>query len=188
VALSSWGGLLKAAAAAQPLVSIHRDLSGSFATAGRFHRSVKVVSAVFYYGHGDRDQLGLNAIVTKRDGPRLKARVVVAFACDAGSSLGPALVDAGASAFLGFEDILVVPLTPTAVAAMPADVVHQTLLHRGGTVRQAAEAARESWLRMSEYFRTGAGSGDVNAAVFWLAAHINARSLVYLGDGAATLI
>src|SRR5437870_9982797 len=67
-------------------------------------------TAVFFYGHGERDRL-LNergAAIDALNARSLKGAIVFAVACDSASALGPLAVSVGARAYIGYNYLFMI--------------------------------------------------------------------------------
>ena len=112
ITAGTWGSALLQKV---PVACSSTDLSGSSNTDRQsIDRELKSgIRNLFWFGHGTDTELVSNgaAIIDAANLRRLQSGIVVAIACHAGRSLGPATLNVkSVKAFLGFDDEVLIPL------------------------------------------------------------------------------
>jgi hypothetical protein len=159
---------------------------------------------VIFYGHGEWDCLVIDDgsgttsdwVCLSPTPPALGPgdfvnKLLVAVACQAGHTLGPSLKAVGASAFLGFDDLVAVVHTPglssshyeDAFVAGPKEVLNS--LASGSGLSAAATGGKNAWFNTFNaaysYFRDDAtGAAHPNASTARVYAHFAANHAVSL--------
>ena len=102
--MKSWGDgvVLKIRSSAHKLV---QQLSDKAADRKNCDAILTSSDAVFFFGHGADDAVlnGNTPIIDTANIPRAKAAVIVSWACNSAAQLGPASLQSGVSAYMGFD-------------------------------------------------------------------------------------
>jgi hypothetical protein len=94
----------------------------------------------------------------------------------------------GASAFLGFDDLLTNYVKQPSLFGQDVERAARGLVLSGKTVGNTRASLDQHFKQVEKDYRTGGPkSGHPDATVIWMAAHINWRGLVVRGKGSATV-
>ena len=186
--LSTWATLLLGSMKGAKGVST-TDLKGVAVTRKSVVNAVTGKDATLFFCHGTKTRLGHpTALVDTSNVSCLKGSVVVAFSCLAGDQLGRDAVANGASAFLGFDDLLTNYVKQPSLFGQDVERAARGLVLSGKTVGNTRASLDQHFKQVEKDYRTGGPkSGHPDATVIWMAAHINWRGLVVRGKGSATV-
>ncbi len=183
-ALSGWAGLVLTAVSGAIHVSV-TDIRGSTVTRVAVENKLGNSDATIFFGHGGPDRLGNPAVIDSANVSKASNRVLISIACSAAAILGRDAVSShGVKASLGFDDILVSILTRPSVFG---DIVEQAItpfLLSGASVDDMKYALIMGFQRVESIHRA---ITTQDAAIIWMAARINWRGIVSLGDNSATI-
>jgi hypothetical protein len=155
-------------------------LVGPEATRANVEALVKSHAVVLFIGHGDWDclyatkDLTREQLLDRQNIWSLRRGTVIAIACRSGRELGSASVDAGAEAFLGFNDDFAWPLHRSSIPRF-AFALKSGLapLISGGSVGQGRDALEREHLEIYEHYWRGSGRSEPDSHVYaMLAEHI----------------
>jgi hypothetical protein len=109
--LARWATALGGAILAAGFSGELRTLTGPVIEPESMVEALANSDVTFFFGHGVADRLGRPSHLIDAATIRHAATpVIVALACDSGRGLGPRAVASGVRAYLGFSDLLVVPI------------------------------------------------------------------------------
>jgi hypothetical protein len=163
---NSWAAIHNFPAITAPSHSLTSDYSGFYAgpPPSNLAADVKASNVVIFYGHGDWDRLIIrntagppsnwacsSPVPPALDASHFAGKFLVAVACKAGYTLGPALMAVGATGFLGFNDSVAYIATPGLASTHFENAFVRgpnALLNRLASGRSHADAgsdARQAW-------------------------------------------
>lgn len=164
---------------------LHVDLRGSVrATRLNVENALQNSEAVFFYGEGDWDKLldGSAALVDTHNIVKAENKIIiVAIACKAAHTLGPAALHA--SGYLGFNEELGWPpglsINPFRTACVEGA---KQLLLNGADLSQAADAIKKRFADAVHHFKYGPGRNNANAVRAWQWAFWDRGHLIHRGN------
>jgi hypothetical protein len=166
-----------------------QDLVGAQATRANIEQVIGQAEVAVYFGHGQDKQLGRTAaLVDTANIGRAKGAVVIAVCCDSSIALGKDAIAQGVDCYVGFDDILVVYHGNTSLFGSVFNVALVDFL--GGTIdaKTCHERMIDGFRFLENRYRNDPNyNGHPDAAVIWLASHVNWRGTCLDGNGAATV-
>ena len=150
-------------------------------------------TSVFYFGHGSDTELVANntALIDQQNIATLGGGIVIAIACYAAETLGPAAVQTpNVEAFLGFDDEFGIPLLAPFPMAMAVVDGLRGLLTQGDDIGSAANEMHQGFARARVDYKTNGlsyGLSVSDARTAWLFAKSNQYSVCLHGNTTAKL-
>jgi hypothetical protein len=152
-------------------------LQGTSVTRQSVETALNNASVVAYFGHGAASHLGRSAaLIDGANVGRLRKKTVLAIACHSARNLGRSAGEAGVIGYVGFDDALAVPL-PGVDRFRQVLVTSATRSLSPDGPRAVRRMLIAGFRAMEKHYR-GPGRDQVDANIYWMAAHINWRGVV----------
>jgi hypothetical protein len=158
-------------------------------TGSNVNAAMRSTDATLYFGHGTATALGVPTLVDSANVSKAANKLLLAFACKAGITLGGDAISQQVTAFLGFADLVSVPSPPPGYSDPIGAAVNAalTLLVQGKTIKDVHDKLISELKQVETDYSVGVYSHLWFAGIVWQAAHINLRGLTLLGSETATL-
>jgi hypothetical protein len=170
------------------------DLSGAQVKRSEVETQLPLSSALFYFGHGEQGELVANGkpLLDSKNLHLLQDGPIIAIACYAAVDLGrvAGTTHPNITAFLGFDDELVIPLQYPLPMGMAVVNGLRCLLTDDHQIACAANQLREAFDEARRDYKFSGSSYGLSlsdARIAWLAAKSNRHSVQVHGDTSATL-
>ena len=148
-------------------------------------------------GHGNETTTSLEctAVLVNTESPQLsllKGRVVSLVSCLTAQQLGPAIIDAGATAYLGYKENFwffigdAAGTTRAVQSPFLAAFQFEASLLQGKSVADARKDQLAKYDEEIAYWMSGAGKNDVNSMELSRILEMNKAVSVFLGEGYIT--
>jgi hypothetical protein len=140
---------------------------------------------LFFFGHGDKDTLLDSAgepLIDKDNVSMAAGKTLVSVACEAGLELGPAAVQAGTRAHLGWNVRLLWLTRPPYKALYGEAIVRPlSLFGHGSSISEVADELQRALNKVTHHYRAAADTNR-NAKLAYYAAAAAAGQIAVDGD------
>lgn len=179
--LSDWAGIIQAGCRGSIVLSLV-DLKGSMADRVKVEQSIENSDVILYFGHGTKHAMGNpDALLDHANIYTCAGKILISVACETALDIGPEAINNNTRTFLGFDDELVVYLGKPGIFGSVFVQALLPLLTGSSSVMDSKDKLVTLFQTIEKHYRTSSAN-DPDAAIIWLAAHINWRGIQGYGD------
>ena len=175
------------------------ELIGNDATPKKTLEQLRVMNPIVFsmtgHGNGTTTSLECTAFLVNTESPELnllKDKVVSLVSCLTAQQLGPAIIDAGATAYIGYKEEFwffigdAAGTTRAVQSPFLAAFQFEASLLQGKSVSDARQDQLTKYDEEIAYWTSGAGKNDVNSMELSRILEMNKSNSVFLGVGTVT--
>ena len=188
IELSTWGATLNSFSGSSA-TTVGIDLRSAAANRAAVDSSLPQHDGLFFFGHGTPTKLlGANSDLLDINNAGLASgKAIVAIACSSADALGPAAINVGVGAYIGFTKKLTWISGDPDGKFQPAICLGPETLMQGGSIRDAVKAMQNALVQVENYYHSGVGRTSPDAAIGFLSAFWDRSCLKSLGNDYFTL-